>query len=152
MQRPGRLPKSACLQQISLISSNRPRAGRVAEGSGENPEIGPENSLSGCNLTDNAENGRLTDIDWVLYSIGQDKVEYGSYAILFKEDGNADIIADCNDCMTTYELTGGDSLSISRPGCTKVGCPPGSRGVDFVNCLENSTTYFATEDELTIYC
>jgi heat shock protein HslJ len=68
------------------------------------------------------------------------------YQVLFREDGQVEIKADCNGCGGTYESSG-SALTIGIEICTQVFCGADSFDVAFKAALEaaRSFTYNGTD-------
>ena len=73
-----------------------------------------------------------------------------SYTLSFGNDGTVAIKADCNSAGGTYEVGADESLSIAVGPSTLVGCPPGSRGDEFLAKLGSAARYMFTGEQLLI--
>lgn len=62
------------------------------------------------------------------------------YAVQFLPDGSLVVQADCNRGRSVYTVDGGQ-IDLSAIALTRIACPPGSRGADFVMDLEEVNTF-----------
>ncbi|MGH2560003.1 MAG: META domain-containing protein [Thermomicrobiales bacterium] len=70
-----------------------------------------------------------------------------NYTIQFMPDGSVAVLADCNRGRGTY--TADDAqIDISAIALTRMGCPPGSLGIDFATDLEAVNTFVFRDGNL----
>ena len=62
------------------------------------------------------------------------------YTVEFKNDGNAHVKADCNNCNGSY-FVDGMNLSFGAMACTLAACPPGSFDAQFTGALSTVASY-----------
>jgi heat shock protein HslJ len=110
--------------------------------------------LSAC--TTNSSGGSLTGVPWLLTSAtfnGQSTnnviSEPDKYTVTFQTNGTANVKADCNSASLTY-TTNGSQLTIKAGPMTLVYCGSGSLSNEFVQALEQATTYSVQGGTLTI--
>jgi len=72
-----------------------------------------------------------------------------SYQVLFREDGQVEIRADCNGCGGTYE-TRGSALSIEVEICTQVYCGADSLDREFKAALSTASRFDYDGTDLVI--
>lgn len=73
-----------------------------------------------------------------------------NYTVLFRNDGNVEIRADCNGCGGVYEVRG-NGISIDIHICTLIACPEGSLDSEFKAALQSVTRYQLGGTELTLF-
>lgn len=83
--------------------------------------------LSCCDSSDRARLDSLVGVNWNLVAVERagvvvEQVEEGDFVLVFQEDGELKGNELCNGCGGTYEIIGGDTLSLNA-GCTEIGCP-----------------------------
>lgn len=71
------------------------------------------------------------------------------YQLRFHNDGDLDIVSDCNSCNGRYLLSG-TTLSIGTLSCTLALCASGSLDGKFVKALQEAETIVVEADEMTI--
>ena len=89
---------------------------------------------------------------WVEFTSPVEKVEIEDpqvYHLTFQDDGQLEIVADCNNAIATY-MGDGSSISINVGPMTLANCLPGSRSDDFINYLGFAANYFFDEGDLFI--
>jgi heat shock protein HslJ len=72
-----------------------------------------------------------------------------SYTIIFAEDGNALIKADCNNARATYTLND-DALTIQLGAITRAACPPGSLAANMLTSLSQAASYVMDNGDLIL--
>ena len=72
------------------------------------------------------------------------------YTIDFQSDGDVRVRADCNRGAGRYAEAANRGLSLSSIATTKMGCPGGSRGSEFVRELENVERYEMVGSDLVL--
>ncbi len=110
--------------------------------------------LAAC--TTNSSGGSLTGVTWQLTSVKFDGQstnniisEPGKYTVTFQTNGTANVKADCNSASLTY-TTNGSQLSIKAGPMTLVYCGEASLSNEFVQALEQATSYSVQGGTLTI--
>jgi heat shock protein HslJ len=100
--------------------------------------------------------GSLTGIVWQLtivkfdgQSITNIISEPDKYTIEFQTNGTANVKADCNMATLTYS-TNGNQLTIKAGPMTLAYCGPNSLSNEYVQALQQATTYTLQNDTLTI--
>lgn len=89
---------------------------------------------------------------WVEFTSPVEKVEIEdpqAYHLTFQNDGDLEIVADCNNAIATY-MGDGSSISINVGPMTLANCLPESRSDDFINYLGFAANYFFEGDDLFI--
>jgi heat shock protein HslJ len=72
------------------------------------------------------------------------------YTLEFMPDGRAQLRADCNRGGARYDAGAGRTLALSAVATTKMGCPPGSLGTDFVRDLGEVGGYRFADGKLVL--
>ena len=100
--------------------------------------------------------GSLTGVTWQLTSVkfdGQSTSniisEPDNYTITFQTNGTANVKADCNSAALTY-TTSGNQLTIKAGPMTHVYCGSVSLSNEYVQALEQATSYSIQGSTLTI--
>ena len=100
--------------------------------------------------------GSLTGVTWQLTDVKFDGQSTNSlisepdlYTITFQTDGTAIVKADCNTAHLSY-TTNGNQLTIKTGPMTLVYCGTASLSNEFVQALEQATTYTVQGSTLTI--
>jgi heat shock protein HslJ len=111
--------------------------------------------LAAC-TSNSSSGGSLTGVTWQLTSVkfdGQNTnsiiSEPGLYTITFQTNGTANVKADCNMASLTY-TTNGNQLTIHAGPMTLAYCGTASLSSEFVNALEQATSYSLQGSTLTI--
>ena len=90
---------------------------------------------------------------WQQSDIGGQRVDIDGperYTIEFQSDGTVRVRADCNRGAGRYAEAANGALSLSSIATTKMGCPGGSKGSEFVRELENVDRYEAVGSDLVL--
>ncbi len=110
--------------------------------------------LAAC--TTNSSGGSLTGVTWQLTSVtfsGQSAnnviSEPGKYTITFQTNGTANVKSDCNSAALTY-TTNGSQLTIKAGPMTLVYCGSTSLSNEFVQALEQATSFSVQGGSLTL--
>jgi heat shock protein HslJ len=100
--------------------------------------------------------GSLTGVVWQLISVkfdGQSITniisESDTYTIEFQTNGTVNVKADCNMAILTYS-TNGNQLTIKAGPMTLAYCGPASLSNEYVQALQQATSYTLQNDTLTI--
>ena len=100
--------------------------------------------------------GSLTGVTWQLTNVKFDGQSTNSiisepdqYTITFQTDGTANVKADCNMAHLSY-TTNGNQLTIKAGPMTLVYCGTASLSNEFVQALQEATTYTVQGSTLTI--
>jgi heat shock protein HslJ len=100
--------------------------------------------------------GSLTGITWQLTDVKFDGQSTDSiisepdlYTITFQTDSTANVKADCNNAALSY-TTNGNQLTIKSGPMTLVYCGTASLSNEFVQALQEATTYNVQGSTLTI--
>jgi len=72
------------------------------------------------------------------------------YTIEFMGDGRAQLRADCNRGGTRYDAGAHRALSLAPAALTKMGCPRGSKDVEFVRQLNDVSSYRLAGNDLEL--
>jgi len=72
------------------------------------------------------------------------------YTIEFQPDGRVQLRADCNRGGAGYAAGANRSLSMTPAATTKMGCPSGSKGTEFVRQLAEVTSYDFVDGNLVL--
>jgi len=72
------------------------------------------------------------------------------YTVEFQPDGRVQLRADCNRGGAGYTARADRSLSITPAATTKMGCPPGSKGTEFVRQLADVDRYDFVDGNLVL--
>ena len=72
------------------------------------------------------------------------------YTIEFQPDGRVQVRADCNRGGAGYTSHADRSLSITPVATTKMGCPAGSKGTEFVRQLADVDGYDFVDSNLVL--
>ena len=96
----------------------------------------------------------LTGVTWewvsVIDPMGQTpSADPTRYTITFNEDGTANITADCNSVVASYE-TDGQSLTLVPGAGTLMACPPDSQDQLFLTSLTSAASYAVEDGELFV--
>ncbi len=89
---------------------------------------------------------------WVEFTSPVERVEIEDpqfYHLTFQDDGELEIVADCNNAIATYKGDG-SSMTINVGPMTLANCLPGSRSDDFINYLNSAAKYFFEDGDLFI--
>jgi len=112
--------------------------------------------LVACGSSSTSGGGTLTGVTWQLTNVkfdGQSTSniisEPGQYTITFQTDGTATVKADCNMAHLSY-TTNGNQLTIKPGPMTLVYCGTASLSNEFVQALQEATTYTVQGSTLTI--
>jgi hypothetical protein len=115
---------------------------------------------------DRMSDKQLVGVEWHLQAFedpGVTKTDIGSQGILlfFKADSTfkgrrsytikGDLSVPGNSYGGVYKAGADDSLYLSRPWTTKVGTPPGSRYVEYLDALENASSFKIEGNGLRIF-
>jgi len=73
--------------------------------------------------------------------------QQANYTIAFKDDGNAEIKADCNQVGAAY-TTSGSNITITLGPSTLMACPEGSMADQYLAGLAAAQTYAINGDQL----
>ena len=76
--------------------------------------------------------------------------QQANYTILFKEDGNAEIRADCNSVGATWKTGAGASLNITLGPSTLMACPEGSMADQYLRSLGKTVSYGVEGSQLKL--
>ena len=68
----------------------------------------------------------------------------------FMPDGRAQLRADCNRGGARYEAGAGRTLTLSPAAMTKMGCPAGSQGGEFLRQLADVSAYAFADGNLVL--
>ena len=63
------------------------------------------------------------------------------YTLEFLADGRVQLRADCNRGGARFDAGAGRTLTLSPAAVTKMGCPPGSQGSEFLRELQQVAAY-----------
>jgi heat shock protein HslJ len=72
------------------------------------------------------------------------------YTIEFQPDGRVQLRADCNRGGGRYAAGANQSLSMTPAATTKMGCPSGSKGTEFVRQLADVVRYDLVDGDLVL--
>jgi heat shock protein HslJ len=72
------------------------------------------------------------------------------YTVLFRNDGNIEIRADCNGCGGVFEVKG-NGISIDIHICTLIACPEGTLDSEFKAALQSVTRYELGGNKLALF-
>jgi len=72
------------------------------------------------------------------------------YAVVFNEDGTANITADCNVGAATYTTGEGGTITVTPGAMTLAMCPEDSQGTQFMAGLSSAAVYFFQDGDLYI--
>jgi heat shock protein HslJ len=72
------------------------------------------------------------------------------YTLEFMPDGRVALRADCNRGGARYDASAGRSLTFSPAAITKMGCPPGSQGTEFLRQLSLVGDYLFANGNLVL--
>jgi heat shock protein HslJ len=123
-------------------------------------------SWSGENLVLTSANGAkitlapaLSAVTWQWLSVDGGSIatpvatpaatDLSRYTIAFGDDGSLSVTADCNKGKSSY-LTNGGQIAIRGIALTRVACPEGSLGGQFVARIESATAYTIGNGQLTL--
>ena len=71
------------------------------------------------------------------------------YTLELTEDGNAHIVADCNVCNGSYDLSG-VNLTMGLMACTRAACAPDSLHDDYLKALGSVTMWQRSGNEMSL--
>lgn len=111
-------------------------------------------ALAFAQSTPAPESAAIPPVVWELRSmnVGADPFEPpdpAAYTAQFLPDGELLVQADCNRGIGDFALDG-DSIAIGPIGLTRMGCPEGSRGVEFVDLLSQAVRWSYRDDLLVL--
>jgi heat shock protein HslJ len=72
------------------------------------------------------------------------------YTLEFLADGRVQLRADCNRGGARFDAGAGRTLTLSPAAVTKMGCPPGSQGSEFLRELPQVSTYVFASGNLVL--
>ncbi|MET0733243.1 MAG: META domain-containing protein [Casimicrobiaceae bacterium] len=72
------------------------------------------------------------------------------YTLEFMPDGRVQLRADCNRGGARYDAGAGRTLTLSSAATTKMGCPHGSQGTEFLRQLAEVGTYRFADGSLVL--
>jgi heat shock protein HslJ len=72
------------------------------------------------------------------------------YTLEFMPDGRVQLRADCNRGGARYDAGAGRTLAFSPAATTKMGCPPGSQGTEFLRQLAEVGAYRFADGNLVL--
>ena len=72
------------------------------------------------------------------------------YTLEFMQDGRVQLRADCNRGGARYDAGAGRTLTFSPAATTKIGCPPGSQGAEFLRQLSLVSGYLFASGNLVL--
>lgn len=72
------------------------------------------------------------------------------YTLEFMPDGRVQLRADCNRGGARYDAGAGRTLTFSPAAMTKMGCPPGSQGTEFLRQLAEVGAYRFADGSLVL--
>jgi heat shock protein HslJ len=76
--------------------------------------------------------------------------QQGNYTIAFKDGGQAEIKADCNNVGATYTTGSNNAITITLGPSTLMACPEGSMADQYLAGLAAAKTYAVSGNELTL--
>ncbi len=111
--------------------------------------------LAACGSS-SSSGSSLTGVTWQLTSVkfdGQSNTntisEPGNYTITFQTNGTANVKADCNNASLTY-TTNDDQITFTAGPMTLVYCGEASLSNEFVQALQQATSFSVQGGTLTI--
>jgi len=72
------------------------------------------------------------------------------YTLEFLPDGRVQLRADCNRGGARFDAGAGRTLTLSPAAVTKMGCPPGSQGSEFLRELSEVSAYLFASGNLVL--
>lgn len=72
------------------------------------------------------------------------------YTLEFMPDGRVQLRVDCNRGGARYDAGAGRTLTLSAAATTKMGCPPGSQGTEFLRQLAQVGAYRFVDENLVL--
>ena len=72
------------------------------------------------------------------------------YTLEFFPDGRVQLRADCNRGSARYTAGADRALALSPAAVTKMGCPPGSKGTEFLRELGQVSAYLIADGDLVL--
>jgi heat shock protein HslJ len=91
---------------------------------------------------------------WQRTQLADDKVVVAAaperYTLEFMADGRVQLRVDCNRGGARYDVGAGRTLTLSAAATTKMGCPPGSQGTEFLRQLAQVGAYLFVDGNLVL--